>query len=128
MLLLEDVCILVWDWFGAWWTLNQWRRWVNYLWIEVNQLTTQLQKFACSACVIIGATSKTWTQILDPDPGSGPWTLDPDLEKPGPWKTWETAGYEKMIRRSRIITYYHWKSAKKRLVGKPSEKVVTEAF
>ena len=23
------------------------------------------------------ATSKTWTQ-----------TLDPDLEKPGPWKTW----------------------------------------
>ena len=25
---------------------------------------------------------------LDPDPGLGPRTLDPDPEKPGPWKTW----------------------------------------
>ena len=39
------------------------------------------------------ATSKTWTRTLDPDPGSGPWTLDTGLgpltqknldpEKPG---------------------------------------------
>ena len=52
-----------------------------------------------------------WTRILDPtldlDPGSGSWTqtLYPDPEKPGPWKTWETAGYGKMIRRPHIITY-----------------------
>ena len=46
----------------------------------------------------IRATSKTWTQTLDPDPGlwtpnpgpwtpdpgPGPWTLDPD-PGPGPW-------------------------------------------
>ena len=37
-----------WDWFHAWLPLNQWRRWVNYLWFEVYQLTTQFQKFACS--------------------------------------------------------------------------------
>ena len=43
------------------------------------------------------ATSKTWTQTLDPDPGHGPrktWTLKnldpekPDSEKPGLWKAW----------------------------------------
>ena len=50
------------------------------------------------------ATSKTWNQTLDADPGKpcfGPWTqtlknlgienLDSehlDLKKPGPWKTW----------------------------------------
>ena len=49
-------------------------------------------------------TSKTWTRIVDP----GPWTwtlknLDP--EESGPLKTWETAGYGKMIRRPHIITY-----------------------
>ena len=58
--------------------------------------------------------------------GPGPWTLDP--EKSGPWKTWETAGYGKMIKRPHVITYQHWKSAKKRLAGKPSEIVVIEAF
>ena len=63
------------------------------------------------------ATSKTWTRTLDPDP-----------EKSGPWKTWETAGYGKMIKRPHVITYQHWKSAKKRLAGKPSEIVVIEAF
>ena len=44
------------------------------------------------------ATSKTWTRILDSDPGPRPWTwtLDPDPEKPG---------YGKMIRRPHIITY-----------------------
>ena len=41
-------------------------------------------------------------------PGPGPWTqtlknLDP--QEPGPWKTWETAGYGKMIRRPHITTY-----------------------
>ena len=38
------------------------------------------------------AASKTWTQTLDHDPGSGPWktwTLkNLDSEKPVPWKTW----------------------------------------
>ena len=38
------------------------------------------------------ATSKTWTQTLDPDPGHGPrktWTLkNLDPEKPGLWKAW----------------------------------------
>ena len=38
------------------------------------------------------ATSKTWTRTLDP-------------EETGLWKTWETTGYEKMIRRPHIITY-----------------------
>ena len=37
------------------------------------------------------ATSKSWTQILDPDPGPGPWKTwaqkNLDHEKPGPWKT-----------------------------------------
>ena len=62
----------------------------------------------------IMATSETWTRTLDPGPGPGPrpWTrtLDPGLkildpEESGPWKTWETAGYGKMIRRPHIITY-----------------------
>ena len=49
---------------------------------------------------------RPWTRTLDPGPG--PWTrtrknLDP--EEPGPWKTWETPGYGKMIRRPHIITY-----------------------
>ena len=46
---------------------------------------------------VVTATSKTWTRTLDPGPG--PWTLNPgpglwtrtldaDLEKPRPWKTW----------------------------------------
>ena len=30
--------------------------------------------------------SKTWTRTLDPDPGLGPWTLDPDPENLGPEK------------------------------------------
>ena len=38
------------------------------------------------------ATSTTWTQTLDPDPGTWTRTLDPDPGpgswKPGPWKTW----------------------------------------
>ena len=42
------------------------------------------------------ATSKTWTWTLDP----GLKNLDP--EEPGPWKTWETAGYGKMIRRPHL--------------------------
>ena len=33
-----------------------------------------------------------------------------------------------MIRRPHNIIYEHWKSVKKRIVSKPSEKVVTEAF
>ena len=42
-------------------------------------------------------------------PGPGPWTrtlknLGP--EEPGPRKTWETAGYGKMIRRPHIMTYH----------------------
>ena len=78
-------------------------------------------------------TSKTWTRTMDPDHGPEPWTLDPDPENldpknPGPWKTWETTGYGKMIRRPHIITYYLWKSAKKRLVSRPSEKVAIEAW
>ena len=51
------------------------------------------------------ATSKTWTRTLDPDTGTWTRTMDPDPKKPGPWKTWETAGYGKMIRRPHIITY-----------------------
>ena len=45
--------------------------------------------------------------LLKPRPGPGPRTrtLDPDPEEPGPWKTWQTAGYGKMIRRPHIITY-----------------------
>ena len=43
-----------------------------------------------SPCLFTSATSKTWTRTLDP-------------EEPGPWKTWKTAGYGKMIRR----TYYN---------------------
>ena len=54
------------------------------------------------------ATSKTWTQTLDPDSDPGPWTLDPgpgpwtqtlknlDPEKPGLWKTWINIGLKKM--------------------------------
>ena len=57
----------------------------------------------CDFNKVVRATSKTWTQTLDPDPGPGPWkTLDPeklglrktwtleklDPEKPGLWKTW----------------------------------------
>ena len=33
-----------------------------------------------------------------------------------------------MIRKTHNISYQHWKSVKKRLVSKPSEKVVIEAF
>ena len=45
------------------------------------------------------ATSKTWTQTLDPDP-----------EKPGLWKTQETAGCKKKKKKKKIrkkngITY-----------------------
>ena len=43
--------------------------------------------------------------LLKPGPGS--WTLDPDPEKPGPWKTWEATGNGKMIRIPHIITYQH---------------------
>ena len=66
------------------------------------------------------ATSKTWTQTLDPDPGPwtrtldpGPWTLDPDPgpwtrtldqtlknldpEKPGTWKTWNKYRIKKYV-------------------------------
>ena len=58
---------------------------------------------------IIKATSKTWTQILDPDP-----------EKPGTRKTWEIAGCRKKIGRPRTV--------KKRLASKLTEKIVTEVF
>ena len=58
------------------------------------------------------ALQKGYFYNLDPDPGQGPWTRaldqDPknlDPEKLRPWKTWETAGYGKMIRRTHIITY-----------------------
>ena len=54
---------------------------------------------------IIKATSKTWTQILDPDP-----------EKPGTRKTWEIAGCRKKIGRPRTV--------KKRLASKLTEKIV----
>ena len=36
---------------------------------------------------------------MDPDPEKS------DTEKPGPWKTWETAGYRKIIRRPHNIIY-----------------------
>ena len=55
---------------------------------------------------IIKATSKTWTQILDPD-----------LEKPGTRKTWEIAECRKKIGRPHTV--------KKRLVSKLTEKIVT---
>ena len=42
--------------------------------------------------------------------------------------TWEIAGCRKRIGRLRNIIYQHLKSAKKRLVSKPSEKIVIEAF
>ena len=58
---------------------------------------------------IVKATSKTWTQILDPDP-----------EKPGTRKTWEIAGCRKKIGRPHTV--------KKRLVSKLTEKIVIEAF
>ena len=58
---------------------------------------------------IVKATSKTWTQILDPDP-----------EKPGTRKTWEIAGCRKKIGRPHTVT--------KRLVSKLTEKIVTEVF
>ena len=51
------------------------------------------------------ATSITWTRTLKT------WSLKTwtqknlDAGKPGHWKTWETAGYGKMIRRTLIITY-----------------------
>ena len=51
--------------------------------------------------------SGRWT--LDHEPGPGPWktwilkNLNP--EEPGPLKTWETAGYGKMIKRPHIRTY-----------------------
>ena len=40
----------------------------------------------------------------------------------------ETAGYRKVIRRPHNIIYQNWQSVKKRLVRKPTEKVVIEAF
>ena len=69
---------------------------------------------------------------LDPDPGPAPWTRtlktstlkNPDPEKPGPWKTWETAGYGKMIRRPHIMTYHImteqtiWKSSYRGFLGR----------
>ena len=68
------------------------------------------------------ATSKTWTQTLDPDP-----------EKPGSWKIWtlKNLGYEKrrkqldaekQIRRPHGIIYQILKSAKKRLVSQSNSE------
>ena len=39
-----------------------------------------------------------------------------------------TPGCRKIIRRPHNVIYQHWKSVKKRLGSKPSEKVVIEAF
>ena len=87
------------------------------------------------------ATSKTWTQTLDPDsekPGSWKiWTLknldlkNLDPEKTGPWKiwTWKTwamknAGNNWMQknRRPHGIIYQILKSAKKRLVSQSNSE------
>ena len=64
------------------------------------------------------ATSKTWTQTLDPNPGPGPWktwTLkNLGSEKPGPWKTWtlKNLDYEKRgkqldAKKKRLDKFYH---------------------
>ena len=51
-----------------------------------------------------------WHQLLV-KPGPRPWTLtlDPDPEKPGSWKAWETVGCKKKIVRLHIIIYYNTK-------------------
>ena len=53
--------------------------------------------------------------------------MNPD-SGPEPWKTWETAGCRKMVRKTHNISYWHWKSVKKKPVSKPSEKIAIEAF
>ena len=88
--------------------------------ISIANLIRQL--LLCQDFSIVHGESGGYFYNLHPDPGLGLWILDPDPgpwtrtlktwtlknldhEKPRPWKTWETAGYGKMIRRTLIITY-----------------------
>ena len=80
---------------------------ITFLFLVCNSYPSWSTRFiSLKACVefsifdfvsFLLATSKTWTQTLDPDPGPGPrktWTLknldseNLDSEKPGPWKIW----------------------------------------